>query len=375
MPLNQKTTNPKVALVHDFLTQLGGAERVLDEFHELFPQAPIFTLVYDEKKTLGKYKDWNIKTSFIQKLPGGVSHYKWYLALMPYAVHSFDLSGFDVVLSDVSAFAKGIKKPSGSLHVSYCHTPTRYLWQDKESYLASQQIPGWIKLLARPLLSYLRRWDYRAAQKIDVIIANSTEVKTRIAKYYKLDSEVIYPPVDSSFFVPTESPVRDYFLIAGRLEPYKKSELAIEAATQLGLPVRVAGTGTMYENLKKRYESDNVKFYGRVSDEKLRWLYQNAKALLFPAKEDAGIAVLESLACGTPVVAYRRGGASEFVREGVDGLLVSEQSVEAFKEAVENFSKHQFDSSMLRAQARAYDKNSFRKRIYQILISRYENRS
>jgi len=169
--------------------------------------------------------------------------------------------------------------------------------------------------------------------------------------------------------------VRDYFLIAGRLEPYKKSELAIEAATQLGLPVRVAGTGTMYENLKKRYESDNVKFYGRVSDEKLRWLYQNAKALLFPAKEDAGIAVLESLACGTPVVAYRRGGASEFVREGVDGLLVSEQSVEAFKEAVENFSKHQFDSSMLRAQARAYDKNSFRKRIYQILISRYENRS
>ncbi len=366
----------RVALVHEFLTQLGGAERVLEAFHELFPEAPVYTLVYDETKTQGVFAMWDIRPSFLQRLPGGVKNYRWLLPLMPRAVESFDFSGYDLVVSDSSAFAKGIIVEKPTIHICYIHTPTRYLWQDLDSYVAQASISVILKPMVKSYLKhYLRSWDYDAAQKPDSLIANSQTVRERIKQYYDRESELIYPPVDTNFFrpvprtPPSPSLIKEgerrgssYYFTASRLEPYKKIDLVIEAFNQLGLPLKVAGEGTQSQNLKHQAQK-NIEFLSRVTDEDLRKLYSEAKAFVFPALEDAGIMVLEALACGTPVIGFAKGGTAEFITDGKDGVLFGEQSVEAIVRAVKNFEKLSFDRQSPREHALRFDKEVFKNKI------------
>lgn len=378
----------KVALVHEFLTQLGGAERVLQAFHEIYPEAPVYTLVYDEQKTQGVFANWKIETSLLQKLPHGVNNYKWYLALMPKAITRFDFSGFDLVLSDSSAFAKGIVTHEPTTHISYCHTPTRYLWQSLDEYVSSIPYSNLVRWSVKPYLKYyLKGWDYAAAQRPDYLIANSRTVKERIKEYYDRDAEIIYPPVDTEFFRPLPSSlpiswggmeekgalspgdgerwrevVRKYYFTASRLEPYKKIELVVEAFNKSGLILKVAGEGTQAQSLKRKAQK-NIKFLGRVSDEELRTLYRGAKAFVFPALEDAGIMVLEALSCGTPVIGFAKGGTAEFIRDGENGGLFGEQSVEAIVQAVKSFEKLSFDRQSLREYALQFDKEVFKSKI------------
>ena len=354
----------RVALVHEFLTQVGGAERVLQTFHKLFPAAPVYTLVYDEVKTGGVFEGFDIRTSFLQKIPGVARHPKWSLPLMPRAIESFDFSGYDLVLSDSSAFAKGVITKKPTVHICYCHTPTRYLWESMDEYVTSLPYPWFIKRMVRPYLKYhLRGWDYAAAQRPDFLIANSQTVQGRIKKYYDREAQVIYPPVDTSFFHPGAEK-KDYFFTASRLEPYKKIDLVIAAFAELGLPLKVAGEGTQLEKFKvENSKFKNIKFFGRVSDEELRELYSGARAFVFPAYEDAGIMVLEALSCDTPVIGLSKGGTAEFIRDGENGTLFAEQTVEAIIEAVRRFMNLTSDAKNLRNQVLAFDKNRFREKV------------
>src|SRR3989338_3225375 len=279
--------SPKIALVHEFFTQLGGAERVLAEFLNLYPDATIFTLVYNSKRTGGLFDFYKKKTSFLQYLPFARSHHRWYLSLMPVAMESFDFSGYDIVLADASAFAKGVKVPESSLFICYCHTPTRYLWLETREYIESLNYPFFIKMILPPVISWLRRWDYKAAQRPHHFIANSQTVRDRIKKFYNRDSVVIYPPVDTEFFHPTGNK-ENYFFAASRLEPYKKIKIVIEAFNDLGLPLKIAGSGTASASLRK-IARPNIEFLGRVTDEELIRKYSEAQAYIFPAQEDAGI--------------------------------------------------------------------------------------
>src|SRR3989344_8114893 len=261
----------RIALVHEFLTQLGGAERVLENFLEIWPNAMVHVLIYDEKKTHGKFEQYQKRLSFLNNWPLARTHYKLLLPFMTQAIESFKFDDFDLVISDASSFAKGIK--TDKLHICYCHTPTRYLWTDP-GYIENQQYPQIFKWLGKKYLNYLKKWDYQAAQRPDFFIANSVNVQSRIKKYYDRDSIVIPPPVDTEFFRPVLQK-QNYFFTASRLEPYKKMDLVIEAFNDLGLKLKVAGSGTDAQRLRK-LAKDNIEFLGRVSDEQLRRYYSEA---------------------------------------------------------------------------------------------------
>lgn len=361
----------KIALVHEFLTQLGGAERVLENFLEIWPDATLHVLVSDPKKTGATFGAFKTKTSFVNSMPFVHKHHKLYLALMPWAVSSFNFKDYDLVISDSSSFAKGAKG-RGKLHICYCHTPTRFLWTE-EDYLKSQPYPSLLKALAKPVLKWLKSWDYKAGQRPNFFIANSVNVQNRIQKFYGRDSIVIHPPVDIETFH-KEGETKDYFLAASRLEPYKKIGLIVEAFNELGLPLKVAGSGTELENLKK-IAKPNIEFLGRVSDEDLRRLYSGAKAYVFPAEEDAGIMMLEAQACGTPVLAYKAGGALELIQDRVTGILFGHQTKDSIKHAVGEFLKMSFDSNAIRNHALQFDKKIFQKKIKDFVEDKFRNYS
>ncbi|MCL5435730.1 MAG: glycosyltransferase [Patescibacteria group bacterium] len=356
----------KVALVHDLLTQLGGAERVLDELLEIFPEAPVYTALYDETATEGRYAHIDIRPSFLQRLPRFWS-YKWYLPLMPKAVENFDLSGYDLVFSDASAFAKGVFVPKNIPHICYCHTPTRYLWSESEDYIASIPYPRVIKWAARRYLTRMKAWDYQAAQRVSCFLANSKEVQRRIDKYYHRTAEIIYPPVDTNFFVPAPRPSRDYFLTAGRMEPYKCTGIVLQAFQNSGQKLKVAGAGSRLAEFKRLYNSSNIEFLGRVSDLKLRELYQNATALIFPALEDAGMMMVEAMACGAPVIAYRAGGALEFISDGKTGKFFTAQTSAALSGALQGFRSEYYAVAALRAEAEKYSRQRFQAAISKVV--------
>lgn len=359
----------KIALAHDFLTQFGGAERVLEEFHSLFPDAPVFTLYHDRRACGSRYENWDIRSSFLQKIPKFFS-FKWFLPLIPLAVKTLDLSQYDIILTDTSALMKGVKPKNGAVHICYCHTSTRYLWQEKKSYVESLPYNRLVKSAVKPVLNMLQKWDYKAAQKVTVFIANSLEVQKRIKRYYGRESIVVPPPVDSDFFTPAPEPAeKKYFLVSGRLEPYKRFDIAIKACKRLSAPLKVAGVGSQMDRLKSLADPDKTVFLGKVSDEELKELYRGARAFIFPALEDAGISVLESLACGAPVVCYGAGGAVEFVRRGVDGEYFNEQTVESLENVLARFDERKYEVSALVARARAYDKRVFKNRISELIKS------
>ncbi|MBM2821143.1 MAG: group 1 glycosyl transferase, partial [Candidatus Berkelbacteria bacterium] len=331
--MNNKTNNLKVAIVTEELTQLGGAERVLDCLIEMFPSAPIYTIVWDDKKTRGKYRNKDIRPSFIQKMPFGVKKYKWYLLLMPAAIEFFNLKNYDLVLSVTSALAKGVKTSNKQIHICYCNTPTRYLWFDSADYIKNAPIPKFIRPLMPAVLWFLRRWDLKASRRPNYFIANSENVRRRIKKYYNRESTPIFPPVDVTNFRPYSQvrPARsgNYYLLVSRLEPYKKVDLVIRAFQKLRLPLKIVGSGSQLTQYINSIQSETIEFVGRVDDSELAKYYQNAIATIFPQEEDAGIVPLESMACGRPVIAYAKGGAREAIVDGKTGILFNRQNISA----------------------------------------------
>jgi glycosyltransferase involved in cell wall biosynthesis len=351
----------KVALVHDYLNQYGGAERVLEAFTQIFPQAPIYTLLYDGQRTGYAFEDRKIKTSFLQKIPLLKSHHRPFLMLMPLAVEQFDLSQYDLVLSDSASYAKGVITSPQTLHICYCHTPIRYAWDDSHRYIEEFGYPGLVKKFIPFFMNYIRLWDEQAAQRVDKFIANSYFVAQRINKYYHQEAQVIHPPVKTNLFYLADRP-DNYFLIVGRFLPYKRFDLAIEAFNQLGLPLKIIGGGPERKKLEKKAKS-NIEFVGLVSDERLKDYYARCQAFIFPQEEDFGITAVEAMAAGRPVIAYQAGGALEIIREGATGLFFKEQTADCLIEAVGRFKPADFNPQLIREKAMEFDQEKFKERI------------
>ena len=349
------------ALVHEHLAQDGGAEKVLLAFQELFPDAPTYTLVYNSARAHPAFLRKDIRTSFLQRMPFGPQKYQWYLPLMPLAVERYDLMQYDVVLSSVSGFAKGIITRPDAVHICYCHSPTRYLWTDTHEYINALPYNRLIKRLILLLLPSLRQWDRIAADRVDHFIANSKTVQDRIKKYYRRDSTIIHPPVEVERF--TVSDVVDkYFLIGGRLVGYKRYDLAIHAFNRLGLPLKIFGSGPEEKRLRAMAKG-TIEFLGKVSDTDRGRLMSRAIAFIHPQEEDFGITAVESMAAGRPVIAYAKGGALETVIAGKTGVFFDEQSWEALADAVLRFKPDEYRPAEIRAWAEEFRKERFVERI------------
>jgi len=351
----------KIALVHDHLVQDGGAEKVLLALQEVFPGAPTYTLLYDKKRVSPEFASKDIRTSFLQGVPFGLKKYQWLLPLMPAATEAHDLSQFDVVISSSSAFAKGVLTRPGTVHICYCHTPTRYLWSDTHSYVQELKAPKLLKLGLPMLLNKLRVWDRLSADRVDRFIANSATVAGRIRKYYERPSDVIHPPVETEKFSISDAPGK-YFLAGGRLVSYKRFDLVIQAFNRTGLPLKIFGDGPLAAEYRKDARS-NIEFMGKVDDAAKAELYRDAIAFIHPQEEDFGITALESMASGRPVIAYRKGGALETVVEGVTGEFFDDQEWEELATAVIRFDPSRYDARTIRAHAEAFDVKAFKRRI------------
>ncbi|NCO79710.1 glycosyltransferase family 4 protein [Candidatus Falkowbacteria bacterium CG_4_9_14_3_um_filter_38_19] len=363
----------RVALVHDHLAQDGGAEKVLKVLADLFPQAPIYTLLCEKKNIDKYYKNRQIETSIIQRLPGGVKHYQWYMPFMPMAVEFFDLSGYNVVISDTSSFAKGVITTSHTLHICYCHTPTRYIWSDTHQYINELKYNKYFKKLISLVLNYIRMWDRLAADRVDKFIANSNFVARRIKKYYQRDPQVIYPPVEIARFK-VSSNISDYFLTGGRLVPYKRVDLAIVACQKLGKKLKIFGDGVDLKRLKKIVGKDkNIEFVGRIDEETKADLYSHCLAFINPQEEDFGITVVEAMASGRPVIAYGSGGAREIVKAGITGEFFSEQKVDSLAEVLRNFDATKFDPRAIRHYVEKFSVERFKKEISDFINQEYDN--
>jgi glycosyltransferase involved in cell wall biosynthesis len=351
----------RIALVHDYLVQYGGAERVLECFCELWPYAPIYTLVYNEEAMHGKFSDKKIKTSFIQKLPFAKNRHRIFPQLMPMAIEQFDFSSYDVVLSDSSSYAKGIITGPETLHICYVHTPMRYAWDDCHKYTKDFYFPSIIKKFVPLAMNYIRIWDRVSADRADLIIANSNFVAKRIKKYYKKDATVIHPPVNIDNFYTCD--IQDkYFLMVGRLIAYKRFDIAIKAFNTLGTPLKIIGRGPEMKRLKK-IAGPNIEFLGRVPDDKLADYYARCQAFIFPQEEDFGIVAIEAMASGRPVIAYRGGDILEHMEEGKAGIFFNDQSPEGIMEAVRKFKAVNYEPRRIREGVVKFDKSRFKVRI------------
>ena len=357
----------KIALVHDYLVQDGGAEKVLEVLQETWPEAPTFVLFFDEKKMPG-FVGKDIRTSFLQRFPFATKKYQWYISLMPTATEHYDLREFDVVISSTSAFAKGVITRPDAIHICYCHTPTRYLWTDTKSYIEELRVPKFVKAILPPVLSQLRMWDQQAANRVDFFVANSQTVSDRIKKYYRRDSEVIFPPVATNHFHISPKP-KTYFLTGGRLVAYKRFDMVIDACNKTGVPLKIFGNGPVEKALRKRAHA-NIEFVGRVSEKEQRELYANAKAFIHPQEEDFGITPVEAMASGTPVIAYRKGGATETVKEGVSGEFFDEQSWEILADHLTKFNPSKYDPNKIKAHAEQFNQERFVEKMKEI-VKRY----
>lgn len=359
----------KVALVHDHLTQEGGAEKVLEAISEIFPQSPIFTLVYSPEKLGSWIHKKEIRTSFIQGLPFGIKRYKWFLPLMPIATESYDLSDFDAVISSSSALAKGVITPSKTLHICYCHTPTRYLWTESSQYVQELQYNRLLKRIIFLYLTRLRVWDQAAAQRPDRFIANSKTVQNRIKKFYRRQSDIIYPPVDTSMFTISKD-IGDYFLIGGRLVAYKRYDIAIYAFKRLNMKLKVFGSGPEYKNLRS-IAGSKTEFVGEISDKEKADLYKRCIAFIHPQLEDFGITAVEAMASGRPVIAYRGGGALESIIEGKTGIFFDYQDWAGLSDTVIRFEPDNFDPEFIRKHALKFSKEVFQERIKEYVEKAY----
>lgn len=368
MNLPDSLSDLRVALVHDYLNQSGGAEKVLAALAEMFPAAPIYTSVYDADAMPDLWRRRDIRTSFMQRISPRVSIAKAFLPFYPPAFETFDLRAFDLVISNTTTFAKGVLTRPHTLHVSYCSNPTRFLWMFEE-YLEHEERPAVVRRTLRWMSTPLRVWDYAAAQRVDHFVANSRNTALRIAKYYRRDSEVVPPPIDVGRFSP-DGRVEDYFLVVSRLQSYKRIDIAVDACTRLGLPLHVVGEGPDRTRLQA-LAGPKVQFLGRVSDDEVRLQLARCKALVFPGEEDFGLVPLEAQACGRPVLAYAAGGALETVKEGETGMFFRQPTAESLADVLTKFDDR-FDSSRLQAHARQFDKPVFEQRMGDLLARLYQ---
>ncbi|MEA3336964.1 MAG: glycosyltransferase [Chloroflexota bacterium] len=348
----------KTVLVHDWLNQIGGAENVLETLVEMFPEAQVYTSIYAADRMPESYREWEIRTSTMQHLPLVASHHQAYLPFYPLAFEQFDFTGYDLVLSNKSAFCHGVVTPPETLHICYCLTPTRFLWM-YDSYRAREGLGAVTDLVLRPLLSRLRLWDRLAADRVDHFVAISRVVQQRIRTYYRRDSDIIYPPVDVERFTPSDRSPGDYYLAGGRLIPYKRVDLAVDAFNELGLPLIVFGDGRDRAELESRAAS-NITFLGRVSWDTLADLFQHCQAFVFPGLEDFGIAPVEAQAAGRPVIAYAGGGALDTVIPGKTGVLFFEQTAETLAETVRSFDVVSISPGDCRENAERFSQERFR---------------
>jgi glycosyltransferase involved in cell wall biosynthesis len=356
----------RVALVHDYLNQMGGAERVLLALHELFPQAPIYTSIYASNQVDPRFHDGevDIRTSFLQRLPLVKSHHQPFLPLFPAAFERMDLRAYDLIISDSSAFAKAVVTRPDALHICYCHTPMRWAWSF-EDYVEREQL-GRLARAALPLvIRRLRQWDYATAARVDYFVANSPAVVARIAKYYRRESVFIPPPVETRrFFVASRH--EDYFLVVSRLVPYKRIDLVVQAFSLLNLPLRIIGVGRDEERLR-RMAGPSVRFLGWLPDGEVRVQLARCRALIFPGEEDFGITPVEAQASGRPVIAYGAGGALATIVEGSTGHYFHTQTPEALAEVVSGFRDEYFDPHAIRRHAEEFDSERFSRRFLQFV--------
>ncbi|MBD3300142.1 MAG: glycosyltransferase [Candidatus Moranbacteria bacterium] len=357
----------RIALVHDYLVQYGGAERVLECFCELFPKAPIYTLVYNPEVFSDVFRDRDIRTSFLQKIPFTKSEHHFFPYLMPLAVEQFDLSYYDLVISDTSSFAKGVITQPKTLHLSYCHTPMRYAWDDCHKYTREFDYPAFVKKFIPFGMNYIRIWDRVASNRVDHFMANSNLVKKRIEKYYKRRAKVIYPPVFTDNFKFRKDRDKDqkgYYLMVGRLVSYKKFDLGVKVFNRLGLPLKIVGGGSLLKKLKAM-SKENIEFLGPLesSGERLREVYANCKALVYPQEEDFGLVPLEAMAVGKPVIAYRAGGVLETVIDNRTGIFFEKQNAGHLIKAIRKFQNKEFDSSFIQRHAKKFGKQRFKEEV------------
>ena len=360
---------PKIAIICDWLTNYGGAERVIETISNLYPEAPIFTSIFNEEK-MPSFKGTNIITSFIQKLPGSKLNHRPFLKLMPYAFEQFDLSGYDIVLSSSHSAAKGVITKAETLHISYCHNPMRYVWDDFHDYINRQRIPKFLRGFVHYALSDIRVWDRMAADRVDAFVANSNCVKKRIKKFYRRDSDVIYPPCNIDKFNLSEKE-GTYFLAIGRLIAYKRFDLIVEAFNKNKLPLKIVGEGGELEHLKEMAKS-NIQFLGRVPENELSLMYENCKALIFPQFEDFGIIPVEAMACGRPVICFAKGGALETVIDKKTGIYFQDQTSESLNHGIKEFLETEFDFKKIRAHCEKFSGEKFEAHFSQYVRKTYK---
>lgn len=361
----------RIAIVHDDLTQRGGAERVVEAMHEIWPDAPIYTSVYDPAGTFPSFAQMDVRTSFMQKIPfaGKTRHNKKFLGMYPLAFETLDLRDFDVVLSSSTRFAHGVLTSPETCHLCYCHSPARFAWRYHE-YTSEGSFDPISRLILPSVIHRLRIWDYIAAQRVDYFIANSFNIAKRIRKVYGRDAKVVYPPVNIDRFTISDNKSGDFLLMVSRLLPYKRVDIAIEACNQLEIPLKIVGLGPDMSRLKAM-AGPTVELLGRLPDGgQLEDLYANCRAFLFPGEEDFGIAPVEAMASGRPVIALRAGGAIETVLEGVTGLFFNEPTVASLVEAIGRLDAFAFEPERLRAHAETFSSTTFR----QSLLSHVELR-
>jgi len=347
----------RIAVVHDYFTQSGGAEKVAEELYQMVPGATLVTTVALQERLPPSLGDIPLQTSWLQRMPGIKDYYRLYFLLYPFAVQSLDLSSFDLVLSSSSGYAKGIRTHGSSIHVCYCHTPMRWVWNFND-YSAREQMGIAHRILLPSLIAMLRLWDENAARQPDHFIANSKAVAQRIAKVYGRVAEVIHPPIDVDRFHPSKE-LDDYYVVLSRLIPYKRLDLAVRACTMLGRELIVIGEGPQYRQLVSQ-AGETVRFMGRLTDSEVEHFASRCRALIFPGEEDFGMAPLEVAAAGRPCIAYRAGGALETVVQGVTGHFFDEQTPESLAVAIEEFEKQEWSPTELQIHA-----NGFRREVFQ----------
>lgn len=363
---------PRVALVHDWLTGMRGGEKVLLELCRMFPSARIYTLLWQPGSVDPEIESRIQQTSFLQRLPRSRTAYRYLLPLFPAAVRSLAIRDADLVISSSHAVAKGVRVPAGVSHVGYIHTPMRYLWDDADSYFRFGRGRSWKRAALQIASPALRRFDLHTADGVDHFIANSETVRRRIQRLYRREATVIPPPVDTDFFRPAlHSPANAYYLVVSSLEPYKRIDLALEAFEHLGRPLRIAGSGTQ-ANALKRAAGKNVTFLGRVSDAHLLEVYQNCRAVIVPGIEDFGIVPVEALACGKPVICCGSGGVTETVTDGETGVYFWPQRPEALAEAIERSEAMCWDQDKLRRSALRFSRRRFHENMREFLAARLE---
>ena len=376
-------SNPmRVALIHDWLTGMRGGESCLEVFCELFPDADLYTLVHLPENISATINAMPIRTSFIQKLPFCQSRYRHYLPLFPLAVESFDLRGYDLVLSSSHCVAKGVISDPEALHISYVHTPMRYIWEMYGDYFGPAFSPAPLRSVARAVCHYLRMWDETSSRRVDLFVANSHNVARRIQKRYRREARVIHPPVDTTLFEVGQG-VEDYYLIVSALVPYKRIDLAVKAFSARNAPLKVVGTGTEDRRLRKM-AGPTVEFLGRLSHRELKPLYASCRALLMPGEEDFGIVPLEAMASGRPVIAYGKGGATETVvpMEGQGageptGLFFHEPTPDSLNEAIDRFEQahNAFEPLAIRRHAERFGRDRFKEEVRTLLDEAMASRS